>query len=83
MQLPLDLEPDDEEEDHHQSVVDPEMDVAFERQATDAQPDGRMQESVVSRAPGRVRPDEGGDCRGEQEDAARCLDGEKGLDRRK
>ena len=40
--LAPDLEPDDEEEDHHQAVVDPEVQIALEREPAGAKADRRV-----------------------------------------
>ena len=78
-ELALDLEADDEEEDRHQPVVDPEMDRRLETRSRPA-PKAR-----VGRLPRRHHklssraswPNERGQrCRQEQEDAARCFNEE-------
>ena len=77
-QLALDLEPDDEEEDRHQPVVDPVPQVELElRSARAGSPSGVCQSGVVARLPRRVGPHER-DRRGhEEQDPARGLGGEE------
>ena len=51
VELAAHLEPDHEEEDRHQPVVDPEVEVAFERPVAETEPELRRPERVVARPP--------------------------------
>ena len=62
-ELPLDLHPDDEEEDRHQQVVDDVDEVLLEHVGPDLDADVRRPERLVARLPRRVRPDERDDRR--------------------
>ena len=55
-QLAADLQPDHEEEDGHQSLVDPESQRAVDRVPADTERQVRGPERPVARLPGRVRP---------------------------
>jgi hypothetical protein len=68
-ELALDLQPDDEEEQRHQAVVDPVLQVLVN--PGDVHVGGPEREVGVTR--GRVGPDDGHDGGGEQHDAARRL----------
>ena len=69
--LSLDLQPDEQEEECHQPVVDPEPEVLVERPRADAHRDARQPQLVVGVLPGRVGPQQRHDHRGEQQDRAR------------
>ena len=76
-QLALDLEPDDEEEDRHQPVVDPVGQRQLQADGAGPQAGRQVQQALVGPGPGRVRPREGGHRRRDQDDAARRLVGEE------
>ncbi len=59
-ELTFDLQPHHQEEEGHQPLVDPEVHAAAQPPGPDRQAHERIQEAAVSRAPGRVRPDQGG-----------------------
>ena len=80
--LPSDLESNDEEEDRHQAVVDPEVDGLLDGQVTCAEAERQLDEVVVSGGPGRVGDHHRRDRRDEENDAARRLDAKERLDRR-
>ncbi len=80
--LATDLEPDDEEEDRHQPVVDPEMEVALEGEGTDLEAEGRVPQRRVGVLPGRVRPDQRDGGGQQQDDPAGGLDAQEALDGR-
>ena len=69
-QLPLQLEPDREEEHRHQPAVDPAAQAHREHVPAEGQPERRPPQAVVGADEGRVRPDERHRCRGDEEDAA-------------
>ena len=76
-QLVLDLQPDHEEEDHHQRVVDPVLQRLVEVQRPGVQDDVGVPERVVRRRPRAVGPDQR-DGRGEQQQQrARRLDAQE------
>ena len=77
-QLALDLEADQEEEDRHQAVVDPQQQRLVDRQRADAHAHGRVEEHLVEPRQRRVVEDERGDRRRHQHDARRCLVLEEG-----
>ena len=74
--LPLDLKPDDEEEERHQAIVYPAVQVIFD--VEDAGIDGELsgEEVEVGLVPRRVRPDQRHDGGKEQRDATDdlCVD---------
>ena len=76
-QLVLDLEPDHEEEDHHQRVVDPVLQGLVELEGAGVEGDAGVPEGVVGVRPGAVGPDQC--CRGgeEQHERARRLDAQE------
>ena len=77
-QLALDLEADQEEEDRHQAVVDPQQQRLVDRQRADAHAHGRVEKYLVEVRQRRVVEDERGDCRRHQHDAGRSLVLEEG-----
>ena len=76
-QLVLDLQADDEEEDHHQGVVDPVLERLVEVQRTDVERQVGVPERVVRRRPRAVGPEQGGRGGEQQEDRAGRLDAEE------
>jgi hypothetical protein len=79
-ELALDLEADDEEEHRHQAVVDPVGEREAEARAADRDPRLDVLHAPVEPGPGRVGPGEGGQRRGDQDDAGGALGGEEALD---
>ena len=73
-QLPLDLEPHDEEEEGHQPVVHPVAEVLGAVERADPEDDLGAPEAVVATPPRRVGPHERDHRRDEQHDAAGRLD---------
>ena len=71
--LPLDLEPDDEEEDRHQEVVDPVVQRHRVVVLADLEAQLDVEQMEVGLGPGRVRPGQGHQGAGQQDDAARHL----------
>jgi len=69
-----DLESHDQEEDAHQPVVHPEVQVVRRKVFRDAEAELQMPEPLISARPGRIRPHEGdgGGC--QQRDTADRLD---------
>ncbi len=78
--LATDLEPDDEEEDRHHPVVDPEMQIALEGEGTQPHAEAEGARARRSFRPGRVCPDQRDGGGGEEENSARRFDGEESLD---
>ena len=72
-ELALDLEADDEEEDRHQRVVDPLLQVEVDRVAADRDRHVGVPQVEVRLLPRRVRPDQRDHRRGDEHDAARGL----------
>ena len=70
-ELALDLEPDDEEEQRHQPVVDPLAQRQVERATSDAHVEVCGPQVDVARLPRRVGPDQRDDGRGDEDDTAR------------
>ena len=68
-QLVLDLQPDDEEEDHHQGVVDPVLQRLVEVERPDVEDEVGVPQRVVRRRPRAVGPHQR-DGRGERAAAA-------------
>ena len=68
--LAFDFEADEEEEDHHQAVVDPVQQRLGQRGGWNAQRELGVQRMIVGGAPGRIRHDECQDCCDAQDDAA-------------
>ena len=66
-ELPADLQRDDVEEEHHQPVVDPVLQVLGDVRRADADRGLRVPQVDVGVLQRRVRPDEGDDRRQEQE----------------
>ncbi len=79
--LAADLQSHDEEEDHHQPVVDDPLELALESERTDANAERRVPEVRVALRPWRVRAGERDGCRDEQQDAARGFDAKEPLER--
>jgi hypothetical protein len=75
-----DLEPRHEEEDRHQRVVDPEMEIALEGPITEAHAERRVPDAQVLVLPGRVRPEQSHARDTQQQHAAGRLDREEALD---
>ena len=79
MNLATDFKTDDEEENRHQAVVNPKMEIVFKGEAAESNPDWNVPEIGIDRSPGRIGPDErrnGGD---HQHNAAGRLNGKKTL----
>ena len=74
MKLAANLEPDDEEEDHHQAVVDDPLEAPLDRKVAEPEPDRGVPEVPVRLGPRRVRPAEREGGGHEQQNAARRLD---------
>ncbi len=72
--LALDLEPDQQEEDRHQQVVDPDQQRLVELERADLQLDRRLQQGLVVLGERRVRGDHGEHARDHEQDAARGLE---------
>ena len=72
-ELPLDLQADDEEEDRHQPFVHPLFEVEVDRMAAERDRQMRVPQLEVGLLPRRVRPDESGDRRDDEDDSARTL----------
>ena len=72
-QLPFDLQPDDEEEDRHQPVVHPLLEREVDRMAAERDRQMGVPQLEVGLLPRRVRPDERGDRRDDEDDSARTL----------
>ena len=66
--LALDLEPDQEEEDRHEAVVDPVVQAQRQHSRPDPERQGDLPQSVIAIRPGRVGPREGQDGADEQHD---------------
>jgi OOP family OmpA-OmpF porin len=79
--LAANLEPDDEEKDGHQTVVDDPFERPLGAPRADAQPDGRVPKAQIGLAIARVGAHEGEERREEQEDAAARLDAQEALER--
>ncbi|MNN44397.1 hypothetical protein D3C81_1586850 [compost metagenome] len=80
MDFATDLHTDDQEEDGHQAVVDPEMQRLGIDQGADTEAYRRVPEGVIAFGSGRIRPDQccnGGD---QQYDAAHGFDVQKALE---
>ena len=76
-ELVLDLQPDDEEEDHHQGVVDPVLQRLLEPEAAEVDADRGVPERVVRRRPRAVGPDQRRGGGEEQQDRAGGLDAQE------
>ncbi len=72
-QLPFDLQPDHEEEDRHEPLVHPLFEREVDRMAAERDRQMRVPQLEVGLLPRRVRPDEGGDRRDDEDDSARTL----------
>ena len=79
MNLAADFQTDNEEENCHQAIVDPEMQIALKRERAQMESDGNMPETDVRLTPGRIGPYESGNCGDYQKNATRGLDCEKSL----
>jgi hypothetical protein len=71
--LAFDLQPDDQEEDRHEPVVDPMRQILGQREVGHTYRQLGMPERRIALAPRRVGPDEGRDRGGDEEYAARGL----------
>ena len=80
-ELVLDLQPHDEEEDHHQRVIDPVLQGLLEPEVADLDADRGVPEGVVRRRHRTVRPDQRDDGRHQQEHRAGGLDAQELADR--
>jgi len=78
--LPMDLESNDEEEDRHHAVVDPEVQISLEGERTELHAEGEVPKRAMALAPGRIRPGECDRGGGEKKDSARGLDGQEPFD---
>ena len=68
--LAFDLEADEEKEERHQPVVDPEMQLLGELLAGETEGQFGMPETEVARCPGRIGPDQGGHGAGDEQNPA-------------
>src|SRR5918996_2421567 len=73
VELATHLEPEDEEEERHQPVVDPVPEIAVETDVSDSQRELRRPQLLVARGPRRVDPDERRDRGCEEEERAADL----------
>ena len=71
--LALDLQPDDEEEEHHRDFVDPEVERALDGPDGEVDADVGVEQALVFVVPGRVGPDQGDGGGDDQEDGAGAL----------
>ena len=69
-QLALDLQPDDQEEQGHEAVVDPVAQVGLDAEAAELDGQRGLPQGVVGGPPGRVRPHQGDRGRRHQHDPA-------------
>jgi len=77
--LALDLESDQQEEDGHQAVVDPVVQVVADGQPGNGHAEVEVPEVVESRRPRRVGREQGQDHRGHQNQAAASRAGESAM----
>jgi hypothetical protein len=70
-QLALDLQPHHEEEDRHEAVVDPVVQVEGDPVLAQVQAEGLVDQALVGLRPGGIGPDEGDEGEEEQHDPAR------------
>ena len=82
MDLTSNLHPDDQEEDRHQRVIDPEMQGLGEHPTAQTDRQRRVPERVVAGGEWRVGPDQGNCGRNQQHDAADSFDVEKAVESR-
>jgi hypothetical protein len=68
-QLPLDLEPDREEEHRHQCIVDPVVKVEGDPMIAKKEAERLVQEAEVQLRPRRVGPNQGDERTDEKDDA--------------
>src|SRR5690606_8616989 len=65
--------PDHEEEDHHQTIVDPKVQILSEHEVAEAEDERRVPQVVIAFVPGRVGPGHRDDGHHQKQDAARGL----------
>jgi hypothetical protein len=78
--LAPDLQTDEEEKYRHQSIVDPELQVALKPMRTDPETDRRVPETGIHAVRGGVGPHNGGDTGKDEYDSAGGLYLKKALD---
>ena len=81
VELALGLEPDDQEEQRHEALVDPVAQVERERVVADPDREVGRPERLVGLPPGQVRPDQRGDRRGQERERAARLGVEEAAQR--
>jgi hypothetical protein len=77
-----DLHADDQEEDRHQRVVDPEMQRSDEDELAKAKRNRQVPDVVIRMGERRVGPEQCGSCGHQQHDATDSLDMQELLERR-
>ena len=82
VELALRLEPDHQEEQRHEALVDPVAQVERQRVVADADRQVGGPERLVGLPPGQVGPDESGDRRGQERERAARLGVEEAAHRR-
>ena len=79
--LSFDFQANDQKENRHQKVVDPEMQIPLEDPTPQSQADWSTPQCVIAFGPWRVRPHDGDDCRRQEDDAAARLDAHEPFER--